>query len=694
MAPILTRIGQAFGFGAPAGGGGSAAGPVSASGGNYTNTYNDGTNDYKAHIFTTSGSFTVESANPDSEIEYMVVGGGGAGASTSPGGGGRGAGGAGGLRTNVPGVVDGPGSSLTIATPMPMSTTGGNGSGVYTVTVGVAGMTAWQDQEARNGQPSYFGPPSAPEGITAAGGGGGCQGNPGPSPPDWAGGSGGGMHNPQGYGVNGLGNTPPVSPPQGNPGGQGDGSGSSGGGGAGRIGGPSPETPGTRDGGDGVRVLMTAAPTDRQMFGGNGPILSPYPGRTSGWYAGGGGGDSYPENAGGSGVGGAGGGGSGNFSGCKYAEWGLDNTGGGGGGGVQSVQAGSGGSGIVIVRYKISPADVKTSKATGGLVEFYNGKTIHTFVENSPSVIGTAYQLVLPGSFDETIEYVVVGGGGSGGSTPDGGNGGGGGGAGGYVTGTHPIAGPDSISMTVGRGGYAQFQRGGGFNGDPTGTSLNYGEKSNISGPPTFKVGAGGGGRGGGSSPAEGGGAGQDGSGPTTNRYGSGGGGGGPEGAGGGTTGSGGNNPGGAATDGGGGGGGSGNPGGVGGSPGPGYNGGLGGLGIQVPATFRNPKGWQGFEGPGPSMFWVAGGASGAPYGGPYSPTSNGAGGAPMGNSWCGAGIANHVWPGPGVTPTQRRDANAKIGSGSGGGGATGGPNQMPLSGWGGPGIILIAYPE
>ena len=93
-------------------------------------------------------------------------------------------------------------------------------------------------------------------------------------------------------------------------------------------------------------------------------------------------------------------------------------------------------------------------------------------------------------------------------------------------------------------------------------------------------------------------------------------------------------------------------------------------------------------------MWWVAGGGSGAPYGGPYSPTSNGAGGAPMGNSWCGAGIANHVWPGPGVTPTQRRDANAKIGSGSGGGGATGGPNQMPLSGWGGPGIILIAYPE
>ena len=109
----------------------------------------------------------------------------------------------------------------------------------------------------------------------------------------------------------------------------------------------------------------------------------------------------------------------------------MDNTGGGGGGGVQSVQAGSGGSGIVIVRYKISPADVKTSKATGGLVEFYNGKTIHTFVENSPSVICTAYQLVLPGSFNETIEYVVVGGGGSGGGCAPGGKGGGGGGAGG-----------------------------------------------------------------------------------------------------------------------------------------------------------------------------------------------------------------------------------------------------------------------
>ena len=99
----------------------------------------------------------------------------------------------------------------------------------------------------------------------------------------------------------------------------------------------------------------------------------------------------------------------------------MDNSGGGGGGGVQSVPGGSGGPGIVIVRYKISPVDVKTTKATGGLIEHYNGKTIHIFVENSPSVIGTSYQLVLPGSFNETIEYVVVGGGGSGGGCPTGG---------------------------------------------------------------------------------------------------------------------------------------------------------------------------------------------------------------------------------------------------------------------------------
>ena len=73
-------------------------------------------------------------------------------------------------------------------------------------------------------------------------------------------------------------------------------------------------------------------------------------------------------------------------------------TGGGGGGGC------NGGSGIVVVRYQIG--SVSSTKATGGSVSFYGGKTIHTFV-NSGS-------FVVPSSISN-VEYVVVGGGGAGG---------------------------------------------------------------------------------------------------------------------------------------------------------------------------------------------------------------------------------------------------------------------------------------
>ena len=39
-----------------------------------------------------------------------------------------------------------------------------------------------------------------------------------------------------------------------------------------------------------------------------------------------------------------------------------------------------GGSGIVVVRYKIATTD--TAKATGGAISFYGGKTIHTFTQS------------------------------------------------------------------------------------------------------------------------------------------------------------------------------------------------------------------------------------------------------------------------------------------------------------------------
>ena len=70
---------------------------------------------YRAHVFTSSGTFDVSSiGNFGSNIEYLVVAGGGAGGGTSPAAaGGRGGGGAGGLRTNLPGVQTAGGTPLT-----------------------------------------------------------------------------------------------------------------------------------------------------------------------------------------------------------------------------------------------------------------------------------------------------------------------------------------------------------------------------------------------------------------------------------------------------------------------------------------------------------------------------------------------------------------------------------------------------
>jgi hypothetical protein len=58
---------------------------------------------YRAHVFTSTGTFTVSSGSDT--VEYLVVAGGGGGGSVSGGSGysGGGGGGAGGFRTNVPG---------------------------------------------------------------------------------------------------------------------------------------------------------------------------------------------------------------------------------------------------------------------------------------------------------------------------------------------------------------------------------------------------------------------------------------------------------------------------------------------------------------------------------------------------------------------------------------------------------------
>ena len=102
---------------------------ITATGGFITD-YEDGGIKYRAHIFTSSSTFEVSAVGDfGANVEYLVVAGGGGGGGSIAGGG------AGGLRTNVPGVQTADATPLT-GSAFPAPATGGNGSGVYTVTVG------------------------------------------------------------------------------------------------------------------------------------------------------------------------------------------------------------------------------------------------------------------------------------------------------------------------------------------------------------------------------------------------------------------------------------------------------------------------------------------------------------------------------------------------------------------------------
>ena len=278
--------------------------------------------DYKTHVFTGPGTFTVTNAGAptgSTTVEYLVVAG-GAGSSGNGGGGG----GAGGYRQNYP--------SPTTAG-LPVSVQG------YPITVGGGGAGV-PDSLGRGGA----GVNSVFSTITSTGGGGGGGG--GPTGPGGSGGSGGGSHR---CVPAGSGNTPPVSPSQGNPGGIGSGLGGSnggGGGGATAAGAISPSGGIGGNGGSGSPIATAFFGTTAPSYGTSGPA----PGR---YFSGGGGGGGA---SGTTATGGAGGGGDGRTSpsGGAKAPSGTTNTGGGGGGGSQSCTGGGGdgGSGIVVIRYK------------------------------------------------------------------------------------------------------------------------------------------------------------------------------------------------------------------------------------------------------------------------------------------------------------------------------------------------------
>jgi len=286
---------------------------IEATGGTITTCGND-----RIHTFTGPGTFTVSSVadcSANNQVSYIVVAGGG-GAGYYYGGGG----GAGGFRedkspttTYTASPLDGAGDKTVTATGFPITVGAGGASAPYPTTDGSNGSTS-----------TFFS-------ITSTGGGGGA-GSSGGGANAAPGGSGGGGGGRSGYTRNGgSGNTPSVSPPQGNNGGS--------------V--PSPETDLGAAGGGAGGAAATSGPTTSIRTGGDGAGTAinpaagtPGPSGSLKYFAGGGAGGPCAAGAGGFGGGGA------------YSTSGTVNTG-GGAGADGGPNAQSGGSGIVIIRYKV-----------------------------------------------------------------------------------------------------------------------------------------------------------------------------------------------------------------------------------------------------------------------------------------------------------------------------------------------------
>lgn len=295
--------------------------PVIAVGGDVTTFEGDGASEpplvnadgvtYVVHRFTASGTFELKrpvAAGTDlAAIEYLVVGGGGAGGSRHGGGGGAG------------GFVTGTVTSTAAA--------------ATAVTVGQGGIGA-----ALPGAPTSGGDSEA-LGITALGGGHGSGGN---AAAPASGGSGGGASygDPPG-GPDGADGLQPASPA----------------GGSGDAGGRGLSSPAAGGGGGGAGAAGGDATAAAAGSGGAGRASIIAGGSVA--YAGGGGGSGSPDVASGGG-GGAGGGGPGvnnDLTNGGVGYHGAANTGGGGGAGgfvgATNFAGGDGGSGVVVLRYRL-----------------------------------------------------------------------------------------------------------------------------------------------------------------------------------------------------------------------------------------------------------------------------------------------------------------------------------------------------
>jgi len=654
--------------------------------------YTSGTDVYRAHVFTSSGTFAVtELGTFGDTVEYLAVAGGGGGgvgsdfASYQSGGGG---GGAGGLLVSpsFPGVP----TSQNQGTAMTVSA----GPTTYTVTIGgggIGGRSAPSLGTPKGGGKGVDSVISGPDitTITAKGGGGGA-GNPvvaGGGSGYGSGGGGEGAYSPNPLKGAADGGNYPGPTQQGFPGGTGSTSANGGGvrhggggGGAGAAGIPGSDSePGITegDGGLGLQVLIA----------GNAPaaaIGTPGPSGT-GWVAQGGHAGAYNNGSNGTIAQPAGGGGGNGGAHNTDGSSGSSGTGGGGGGangpGPGVGTAGAGGSGIAVIRYQIASVTA-TAKATGGAISFYGGKTIHAFTSTDNFNNTTGGNLT-------GCEVVILGGGGGGGFWQ-----GGGGGSGRFYRNDDVTIAPGPNAVTVGAGGR------GGVNAQSTGGVGSTGTESVFNsvtmpaggGGARYNADAGTGGSGGGGA----GGPGANGAAPAgdvvavTNVD--------TPGVGAGYAGANGQT---SAPHGGGGGGG------VGGAAtaGSSGNGGPGGLGVQLPTTFRDPISSIGYISNGVNHF--VGGGGGGSAGPPSAKLGGGGGGAPTvpepkqaaDGSMPVADQATYMWAGAGSGMADKtpviRTQSALVNSGSGGGGnGSGYPSAGQWGGNGGSGLVLIAYPS
>ena len=330
---------------------------ISATGGTITTSGN-----FKIHTFTGPGTFTVTNGGSScgsNTVDYLVV----------AGAGGGGMGGIAGCLPNPPDRIDGGGgggaggyressgaaSGCYTRSPLgacvsalPVSAQG------YPITVGGGGNgAACNSCNGASGSNSIFST------ITSAGGGGGAsKNNPGGGASCFQGvpgGSGGGASHRNSPTANsttsgGTGNTPPVSPPQGFPGGNANNPwiNARGGGGGGAQGNGFPGC-NSGDGGAGQTTSITASPVGYAGGGGGAGGPASGPPAPAGMANGGEGGVVTPPGTRVSNTFGAGDGAGDDTT--KSA--GTANRGSGGGAGNPRSSAGAnGGSGIVVIRYK------------------------------------------------------------------------------------------------------------------------------------------------------------------------------------------------------------------------------------------------------------------------------------------------------------------------------------------------------